>query len=107
MGITYYALDMNLGNPVALKVIGTSYSENAEARERFRREARAAAHLRHPNVASVFHFGETANGQCFYAMELVEGETLEERVRRAGPMPVPLALDITIQVTSALVAADH
>src|SRR5204862_8045330 len=94
MGITYRALHVNLGSPVALKVISARYSGNSEARERFRREARAAAQLRHPNVASVFHFGDTPAGQCFYAMELVEGETLEARVRRGGPLPVSLALDV-------------
>lgn len=58
MGVTYRALDLNLGSPVALKVITAAHSDNAEARQRLRREARTAAQLRHPNVASVFHFGE-------------------------------------------------
>src|SRR5438874_13814960 len=71
MGTTYRAVDVNLDSPVALKVISARYSGNFDARERFWREARAAAQLRHPNVASVFHFGETPVGQCFYAMELV------------------------------------
>ena len=106
MGITYHALDVNLGSAVALKVISARYSNHAEARERFRREARAAAQLRHPNVASVFHFGETASGQCFYAMELIEGETLETRVRRDGPLPAAPALKIVIQVARALMAAE-
>src|SRR5205814_7950379 len=102
----YHARDINLGSLVALKIINAGYSRNPEARERFRREARAAAQLRHPNVASVFHFGETVGGQCFYAMELVEGETLEARVRRDGPLPVSLALDVGEQVARALVAAE-
>jgi len=106
MGITYRALDINLGSSVALKVISARYSGNPEARERFRREARAAAQLRHSNVASVFHFGETPAGQCFYAMELVDGETLEARVRRDGPLPAPLVLDIVIQVARALMGAE-
>jgi serine/threonine protein kinase/Tfp pilus assembly protein PilF len=106
MGTTYRAVDVNLGSPVALKVISARYSRNSGARERFRREARAAAQLRHPNVASVFHFGETPAGQCFYAMELVEGETLEARVRRDGPLPVSLALDVGEQVARALIAAE-
>jgi serine/threonine protein kinase len=106
MGITYRALDVNLGSPVALKVISARHSGNPEARERFRREARAAAQLRHPNVASVFHFGETSARQCFYVMELVEGETLEARVRRDGPLPAPLVLEIAIQVARALMAAE-
>ena len=105
MGITYRALDVNLGSPVALKIISARYSGNPEARERFRHEARAAAQLRHPNVASVFHFGETPTGQSFYAMELVEGETLEARVRRDGPLPAEVALDVATQVTRALMAA--
>jgi TolB-like protein len=94
-----------LGSPVTLKVISARYSGNPEARERFRREARTAAQLRHPNVASVFHFGETPAGQCFYAMELVEGETLEARVRRDGPLNAGHALGIAIQITRALMAA--
>ncbi len=106
MGTTYRAVDINLGSPVALKVISARYSGNSNARERFRREARAAAQLRHPNVASVFHFGETPVGQCFYAMELVEGETLEARVRRDGSLPVSLALDVGEQVARALMAAE-
>jgi len=106
MGTTYHAIDTNLGSPVALKVIGARHSADPGARERFRREARAAAQLRHPNVATVFHFGETPAGQCFYAMELVEGETLEARVRREGPLPVAATLDIAEQIARALAAAE-
>ncbi len=106
MGITYRALDVNLGSPVALKIISARHSGNREARERFQREARAAAQLRHANVASVFHFGETAGGKCFYAMELLEGETLEARVHRDGPLPMMLALEAAIQVARALIAAE-
>src|SRR6266550_2503565 len=105
MGITYRAKDLTLGSLVALKVITARYSEDPESRERFRREARAAAQLRHPNVASVFHFGETPGGQCFYAMEVVEGETLEARVRRDGPLPAEVALAVVTQVTRAVMAA--
>jgi serine/threonine protein kinase/Tfp pilus assembly protein PilF len=106
MGTTYHAIDINLGSPVALKVISTRYSADPEARERFRREAQTAAQLRHPNVATVFHFGETPAGQCFYAMELVEGETLEARVRRDGPLSLSATLDVAEQVARALAAAE-
>jgi serine/threonine protein kinase/Tfp pilus assembly protein PilF len=106
MGTTYHAIDINLGSPVALKVIGARYSADPRARERFRREAQVAAQLRHPNVATVFHFGETPAGQCFYAMELVEGETLEARVSRDGPLPVSTASDVAEQVARALAAAE-
>ena len=106
MGVTYEAVDLNLDSIVALKVISDRHAEDAGVRERFRREARAAAQLRHPNIASVFHFGETEEGQCFYAMELVDGETLEARLRREGPMRWPLALDVISQATRALIAAE-
>jgi serine/threonine protein kinase/tetratricopeptide (TPR) repeat protein len=106
MGTTYHAIDVNLGSPVALKVIGPRYSADPGARERFRREAQAAAQLRQPNFATVFHFGETPTGQCFYAMELVDGETLEARVRRDGPLPVSATLDVAEQIARALAAAE-
>ena len=106
MGVTYLARDVVLDFPVALKVISARLSATyPQARARFLREAKAAARLHHPNVASVFHYGEQ-EGQCFYAMELVEGETLESRVRRDGPFAVGPALEITRQVTNALVAAE-
>ena len=73
MGITYRASDTILGNEVALKVIDARIATLPEARERFLREARAAARLCHPNIASVFYYGtREIDGQCFYAMESVE-----------------------------------
>jgi predicted Ser/Thr protein kinase len=75
MGITYKALDVHLQCPVALKIINTRFIGDDSARRRFVREARAAASVRHPNVASVFHLGESS-GNYFYAMEFVDGETL-------------------------------
>ena len=107
MGITFKASDTVLGNDVALKVIDARIAAHPEARQRFLREARAAARLRHPNVASVFYYGvRKTDGQCFYAMELVEGETLEARLRRSGPLPTALALEVASQVALALVAAE-
>src|SRR4029434_8308938 len=109
MGVTYRAIDKALDRPVALKIINTERgAHSAEARERFMREARAAAALRHPNVATVYQFGvREETGQFFYAMELVEGETLEERVRRLGPLDVLTTIDIALQVTAALEAAEE
>jgi serine/threonine protein kinase len=104
MGVTYRAFDSNLRCPVALKVINARYLKDESARLRFVREARAAARLRHPNVASVFHLG-TKDGAYFYAMEFVEGETLDEIIKTRGPLSVPLALDIVDQVGAALDAA--
>jgi WD40 repeat protein len=107
MGITYRAFDTVLGHAVALKVLDARVAANPQARERFLREARLAARLRHPNVASVFYYGvRKGDGQCFYAMELVEGESVEARVRRAGPLPVPVALEVVAQVARALAAAE-
>ena len=105
MAVTYCARDTILNSNVALKVIGRKLAENETARARFLREARAAAQIHHPNVARVIHYGEQ-DDECFYAMELVEGETLEERVRRDGPMPVGVALEVTLQVARALLAAE-
>jgi serine/threonine protein kinase len=108
MGITYRAVDTVLRHAVALKVLDARVAARPEARERFLREARAAARLRHPNVASVFYYGvRKGDGQCFYAMELIEGETVEARVRRIGPLPSPLALEVTAQVARALGAAEN
>ena len=86
MAVTYCARDTVLNSTVALKVISGKLAENPTARARFLREARAAAQIQHPNVARVTHYGEQ-DGECFYAMELVHGETLEERVQRDGPLP--------------------
>src|SRR5436305_2628934 len=105
MAITYRACDTVLHSLVALKVIDCKVAQNPGARSRFLREARAAANIRHPNVARVIYYGEQ-NGECFYAMELVEGETLEARVRRDGPMQLAVALDVIEQAARALVAAE-
>src|SRR6187399_1339536 len=108
MGVTYRATDTSLQRKVALKIIKTDIAErNADARERFVREARAAAALRHEHIATVYQFGmRLETGQYFYAMELIEGETLDERVRRAGPLDAHTTIGIAQQVTSALTAAE-
>lgn len=104
MGITYRAFDKNLECDVALKVISGNYLNTDGARDRFVREARAAAKLRHPNVASVFHLGLEGDSY-FYAMEFIDGETVEERVQSQGPLEPILALRIVGQVARALHAA--
>jgi serine/threonine protein kinase/Tfp pilus assembly protein PilF len=108
MGVTYRATDTSLQRKVALKIIKTDIAaRSADARERFMREARAAAALRHENIATVHQFGmRLETGQYFYAMELIEGETLEERVHRAGPLDARTTIKIAQQVTSALAAAE-
>ena len=91
MGVTYKAFDVRLQRPAALKIINPKLFGNDSARQRFVREARAAASVRHQNVASVFHIGESG-GNYYYAMEFVEGESLESaypafglRDNRSGP----------------------
>ena len=108
MGVTYRATDTSLQRKVALKIIKIDIAErSADARERFMREARAAAALRHENIATIHQFGmRLETGQYFYAMELIEGETLEERVRRAGPLNAHTTIKIAQQVTSALAVAE-
>src|SRR5437899_332558 len=105
MAITYRARDTVLNSEVALKVIDRKVAQNPGARSRFLREARAAANIHHPNVAQVTYYGEQ-DGECFYAMELVKGETLEARVRRDGPMPLALALEVIEQAARALAVAE-
>ena len=108
MGVTYRATDTSLQRKVALKIIKTDIAQrSADARERFVREARAAAALRHEHIATVYQFGmRLETGQYFYAMELIEGETLEDRVRRKGPLDARTTIEIAQQVTSALAAAE-
>jgi serine/threonine protein kinase len=103
MGVTYKAFDVHLQCPVALKIINARFVGDASARLRFVREARAAASVRHPNVASVFHLGESG-GNYFYVMEFVEGETLETLIQRSGNLKTDLALEIAGQVAGGLLA---
>ena len=103
MGVTYKAFDIDLRLPVTLKVISDKYVGDESARLRFLREARVAAKVRHTNVASVLHLGRTLNGY-FYAMEFVEGDTLEKLIRCSGRLGVELGLEIATQVAAGLAA---
>src|SRR5580693_1822734 len=103
MGVTYKAIHVDLHCPVTLKVISEKYLGDESARLRFLREARAAASVRHSNVASVLHLGRTGQNY-FYAMEFVEGETLENLIKRSGRLEVKLALEIAPQVAAGLAA---
>lgn len=107
MGVTYKAIDKDLHCPVALKIISTTGLESDEALQRFYREARSCAQLRHPNIASIFHLGKAQDGSPFYAMEFCEGPTLQQWVEREGPLSVPQALELGLQVSRALVMAEQ
>ena len=104
MGVTYKALDTDLQCPVALKVINADRMADEVNRNRFLREARAAAGLRHSNVASVYHLAKDEE-QFFYAMEFIDGQTTEANVAQFGPMSLRPALRIAWQVSKALAAA--
>jgi serine/threonine-protein kinase len=106
MGVTYKAFDVRLQRPAALKIINPQLFGSYSARQRFIREARAAASVRHPNVASVFHIGESG-GNYYYAMELVEGESLGALIRRSGSVATGLALEIVEQVALGLTAIEE
>jgi serine/threonine protein kinase len=103
MGVTYKAIDTHLRCSVALKIIRAQFIGNESARSRFLREARAAASVRHSNVATVHHLGES-RGNYFYVMEFVDGETLEALIRRRGRLEIDLALEIVTQVAAGLTA---
>ncbi len=103
MGEVYRAKDTRLDRVVALKVLPEAFFEDRERRARFVREAKLLATLSHPGIAAIFSF-EEISGRHVIAMELAEGETLEERIRR-GPLPVEEALRLGRQVAEALEAA--
>ena len=103
MGVTYKALDINLQSVVALKVINAEFLGDESSCRRFVREARAAARVRHENVAGVFHLGRQAHAY-FYAMEFVEGEPLHKVIRQTGRLEPAPALRVIALVAAGLEA---
>jgi eukaryotic-like serine/threonine-protein kinase len=104
MAKVHRAIDQTLHRPVAVKILAPPYDRDPGYVERFRREAHAAARLNHPNIVTVFDCGEDA-GMEFIVMELVEGETLGARLRRAGPMQPEEVVSVGAAVASALAEA--
>ncbi|MCC7156360.1 MAG: serine/threonine-protein kinase [Bryobacterales bacterium] len=103
MGVVYRAEDTRLGRGVAIKFLPAEFAGQAEARQRFEREARLASSLNHPHICTIYDVGES-DGRPYLVMELLEGQTLDVIVRR-GPMPVRDLLEIGRQVADALDAA--
>ncbi len=104
MSTVYRAYDPTLERWVAIKVMHRDISEDPDQLERFRREARAVARLSHPHVVTVIDFGED-DGTPYIVLEYVEGETLKERIRRTGRLPVAEAVAYAIEIGRALSAA--
>ena len=100
MGEVYRARDRKLDRDVAIKVLPEQFSRDQERVARFEREAKLLASLNHPNIASIYGF-EQSEGMHYLILELVEGETLAERIAR-GSIPVDELLDIAIQIADAL-----
>ncbi len=103
MGEVYRARDTKLGREVAIKVLPEEFSKDTARVARFEREAKLLASVNHPNVATLYGHEEW-NGQQFLVMELVEGETLAERIAQ-GPIPVDEAIRIFLQIAEGLEAA--
>ena len=103
MGVVYKALDTKLNRTVALKFLAAHLTEDPRAKERFRREAEAAAAVDQPNICTVHEIDEV-DGQIFIAMSYVEGPSLDKKTA-AGPLPLDEALDIAIQTAQGLQAA--
>jgi eukaryotic-like serine/threonine-protein kinase len=104
MGEVYQAHDTKLGRDVAIKVLSEAFAHDPERLSRFQREAKMLASLNHPNIATI-HGLEHSNGTQYLVMELVPGETLAERVKRDGAVPIEEALTIAKQIAEALEAA--
>src|SRR5450759_3226042 len=104
MGEVYKAHDTKLRRDVAIKVLPESFARDADRLARFRREAQLLASLNHPNIATIYNI-EDSNNTTYLVMELVPGETLAERIKREGAVPVEESLTIAKQIAEALEAA--
>ena len=104
MGEVYRARDTRLDREVAIKVLSPGLTSSELARERFQREARTIAALHHPHICAVYDVGETPEHQAFIVMEFLQGETLDERLRK-GPLDLPIVVETAIALAEALAAA--
>ena len=103
MGKVCLAEDTKLGRDVAIKVLPQEFAQDADRVARFQREAKLLASLNHPNIAAIYGL-EESDGINFLVMELVEGQTLDDRIK-SGPIPVEEALKLAFQIAEALEGA--
>ncbi|MGH7677633.1 MAG: protein kinase domain-containing protein, partial [Gemmatimonadaceae bacterium] len=101
MGVVYKATDPVLNRTVAIKVMNEGLAQDTALRERFLREAQSAGSLQHPNLVTIYDFGETS-GHLYIAMEYIEGADLEDLLTQNAPMPLPAKLDLMIDVLNGL-----
>jgi serine/threonine-protein kinase len=105
MGTVYRALHLLIDRPVAIKVLNRLFVEDEAARTRFRREARAAGRLQHPNAVTVTDFGESQDGYVYLVMELLEGRTLRDVLAKEAPLDVARSVALMLQISAAVAAA--
>jgi serine/threonine protein kinase len=105
MGAVYKAHRLLIGDDVAIKILHPEHMAESQANERFRREAQAAARLKHPNAVSIYDFGVTSDGLVYLVSEFVEGQNLREIIKQQGPLTASVAAEINNQVCSALAEA--
>ncbi|WP_246357038.1 protein kinase domain-containing protein [Pyxidicoccus fallax] len=105
MGMVFRATQTSVQRPVAVKTLNPSLAAAPQFFERFRREAEIASRLRHPNVITIFDFGRAPDGTCYFVMELLQGESLKEIVKREGPMSLRRAVNLIEQACQGLAHA--
>src|SRR6476469_8603534 len=105
MGTVYRARHLLIDRPVAIKVLNKLFVEDEAARTRFRREARAAGRLQHPNAVTVTDFGESQDGFVYLVMELLEGRTLRDVLAKEAPLDVARSVALMLQISAAVAAA--
>jgi serine/threonine protein kinase len=98
MGVVFRAVQTSVQRPVAMKTLHPQLAMAPTFFERFRREAEIASRLHHPNIITIFDFGRTADGVCYYVMEMLQGESLRQRVKRDGPMTLRQAAAVIEQI---------
>lgn len=107
MGMVFKGLQTSVQRPIALKTLHPQLAMAATFFERFKREAEVASRLHHPNIITIFDFGRTSDGLCYYVMEMLEGESLRQRVKRDGPMTLRECAAIIEQCAAGVAHAHH